>query len=407
MQRGLLSCHRRHTSLAGLAATIGRPFSFELLAKATDWDEDSLSRALEELWQRRIIDGQGAAVYDFTHDLLRDVANAELSPVRRRSLHQRIARALEELHGTDLASISARLAAHYEGAGMAEQAIRCYGMAASVAKQRFADAESADLMRRALALCREFPETAKRDHEELELLVRLGPSSVTTQGYSAPEVGETLSSRSGACAALAAHRPPVCTAERSMALPCRVAANWRNRESWRMTASRPRAKENNVPQEMAGRFLMGVTLFHLGRLAESRKQIDMAVSSSYGTSDPELALFAGGEVGIFSRAYVAHLLYQSGDADAAVVNSEESVLKAREVAHPFTLAIALDYAAMLDVYRCEYGVTPGAGRGSSRNLRKTRVCLLPGHGRDPCWLGYRNESDPSAGSVGSTADSMR
>ena len=177
--------------LAGLAATIGRPFSFELLAKATDWDEESLSRALEELWQRRIIDGQGAAVYDYTHDLLREVANAELSPVRRRSLHQRIARALEELHGADLASISARLAAHYEGAGMAEQAIRCYGVAASVAKQRFADAESADLMRRALRLCREFPETAKRDHEELELLLRLGPSLVTTQGYSVPEVGET------------------------------------------------------------------------------------------------------------------------------------------------------------------------------------------------------------------------
>ena len=131
--------------LAGLAATIGRPFSFELLAKATDWDEESLSRALEELWQRRIIDGQGTSLYDYTHDLLREVANTELSPIRRRSLHQRIARALEELHGADSAGISTRLAAHYEGAGMAEQAIRCYRAAASVAKQRLADAESGRL----------------------------------------------------------------------------------------------------------------------------------------------------------------------------------------------------------------------------------------------------------------------
>ena len=83
--------------LAGLAASIGRPFSFDLLAKATDWDEDSLSRALEELWQRRIIDGQGAGAYDFTHDLLREVAYSELSPIRRRSLHRRVAVALEEL----------------------------------------------------------------------------------------------------------------------------------------------------------------------------------------------------------------------------------------------------------------------------------------------------------------------
>src|SRR5207248_10087335 len=40
--------------LAGLASVVGRPFSFELLDKATDWDEASVSRALDELWQRRI-----------------------------------------------------------------------------------------------------------------------------------------------------------------------------------------------------------------------------------------------------------------------------------------------------------------------------------------------------------------
>lgn len=164
--------------LAGLAATIGRPFSLDLLAKATDWDEDSLSRALEELWQRRIIDGQGAGTYDYTHDLLREVAYSELSPIRQRSLHRRVARALEELYASDLEGVSGWLAAHYEAAGMAEQAIRYYGAAASVAKQRFADAEAADLIRRALRLCRDFPETAKRDKQELELLVTLGPSLV-------------------------------------------------------------------------------------------------------------------------------------------------------------------------------------------------------------------------------------
>jgi len=341
--------------LAGLSATIGRPFSFELLAKATDWDEGSLSRALEELWQRRIIDGQGVAVYDYTHDLLREVANAELSPIRRRSLHQRIARALEELHRADSASISARLAAHYEGAGMAEQAIRCYGVAASVAKQRFADAESADLMRRALRLCREFPETAKRDHEELELLLRLGPSLVTTRGYSAPEVGETyhrgleLSRRlkntehlfsllSGAWLFHIVRGE--LEQSRKLAQDCVDAAR----------------NEGNVPREMAGHFLLGTSLFHLGRLAASGEQIQLAVSSSDASSHPALALFAGGNVGVFSRVYEAHLLSLSGDADEAVLKSDEAVFRARELAHPFTLAIALDYTAMLNAYRFECGL---------------------------------------------------
>src|SRR5262249_31913917 len=65
--------------LAGLASVVGRPFPFELLEKATDWDENSVSKALDELWRRRIIEGHGTAEYDFTHDRLREVASAELS----------------------------------------------------------------------------------------------------------------------------------------------------------------------------------------------------------------------------------------------------------------------------------------------------------------------------------------
>jgi hypothetical protein len=72
--------------LAGLADAIGRPFSFDLLAKATDWDEDSLSHALEELWQRRIVNGLGTGAYDYSRRSPRGRLR-ELSPIRRRSWH--------------------------------------------------------------------------------------------------------------------------------------------------------------------------------------------------------------------------------------------------------------------------------------------------------------------------------
>src|SRR5262249_43995112 len=129
--------------------------------------------------------------YDYTHDLLREVAYTELSPVRRRFLHRRIGRALEELHSGDLESVSGRLAAHYDAAGMPEPAIRHYQVAAAVAGRRYADDEAAGLIRRALELCRDFPESARRDEQELELLVALGPSLHIVLGYSPPEVGET------------------------------------------------------------------------------------------------------------------------------------------------------------------------------------------------------------------------
>ena len=143
--------------LAGLASVVGRPFSFELLEKATDWDEGSVSQALDELWRRRIIESRGASEYDFTHDRLREVACAELSLVRQRYLHRRVARALAEVYAADIESWNGQIASHFEQAGMAEEAIEHYWRAAAYARQRYADTEAADLLRRALALCRDFP----------------------------------------------------------------------------------------------------------------------------------------------------------------------------------------------------------------------------------------------------------
>ncbi len=113
----LAQLSRPSYELAGMASAIGRPFTFDLLAKATDWDEDSLSRALEELWERRIIESRPFAEYDFSHDRLREVTYAELTVVRRRFLHRRVARALAEVHAGQPGAISGQLAAHCEAAG--------------------------------------------------------------------------------------------------------------------------------------------------------------------------------------------------------------------------------------------------------------------------------------------------
>jgi DNA-binding SARP family transcriptional activator len=75
--------------LAGLAATIGRSFRFDLLAAVSDVPEVTLVRALDELCQRRILLEQGADAYTFSHDKLRQVAYASLSCARRRLLRDR------------------------------------------------------------------------------------------------------------------------------------------------------------------------------------------------------------------------------------------------------------------------------------------------------------------------------
>jgi DNA-binding SARP family transcriptional activator len=333
--------------LAGLASAIGTSFSFDLLAKATDWDEASLLRTLEELWDRRIVGGHGDGEYDFTHDRLREVASQELNPVRRRFLHRRIARALEEVHASDLDAVSGQLAAHYEAAGMAEQAIRHYLDAARVAKRRFADSEAAGLIRRALTRCRELPETPKRDAQELSLLVALGPSLVTTQGYGMPEVGETY--------------------ERALTLSRRLGEGqyrafmlggaWlfhivrgeleKSRELGQQFIAL--ATEEAPPSvSIAAHFVSGCSLFHLGELENARTHIEQALASDPAPTHPAILLFGGPDLQVFCRSYLSHVLWFQGYPDQALAKSREAMETAE--GHPFSMALSLDYAAMMHLY---------------------------------------------------------
>ena len=332
--------------LAGLAAVVGQSFSFDLLAKASDWDEDSLTRALDELWRRRLIAGLDGTDYDFTHDRIREVAQAELSPIRTRFFHRRIARALEELHAGDLAGVSLHLAAHYDGAGMPDEAVAYYRQAATVAQRRFADKEAAAMLRRALALCRLFPESAKRDGLELELLVMLGPTLVTSLGYAMPEVGETYQRALGLSRSLGEKKH----------LPFVLSGSWvfhivRGDLETSLAVGRQlldfAVAEGNEALITSGQFTLGSSLFHLGQLELSHQHMTRTLAMYGRVSHAALALF-GSDMGVFCQSYLTHLLWHKGRPDQAVTGAQEALAAAARVGnHPFSMAIALDYTALL------------------------------------------------------------
>jgi len=346
--------------LAGLASVVGRPFSFELLEKATDWDESSVSQALDELWRRRIIESRGASEYDFTHDLLREVACAELSVVRQRYLHRRVARALAEVYKADIESWNGQIASHFEQAGMAEEAIEHYRRAAAYARQRYADAEAADLLRRALGLCRGFCESAARLEQELDLLVTLGLALVTTEGYSAAEVGQTyeraldLSRRLG-------DRNIFAILSGAWVFHA-VRGDLEQAREFSLEFLKAAEREPTPGLMQAGHFLLGSSLFHLGQLEASLDRMTAAIRAHSGPSESVLALFAGPDIGVFCRAYLAHLSWHRDDATAADDHAAEAIAAAQRMRHPFSQAIALDYAAMLHAFRGESRAALERGR---------------------------------------------
>jgi predicted ATPase len=346
--------------LAGLASVVGRPFSFELLEKATDWDEASVSQALDELWRRRIIESRGASEYDFTHDRLREVACAELSLVRQRYWHRRLARALGEVYGADIESWNGQIASHFEQAGMAEEAIEHYWRAAAYARQRYADSEAADLLRRALALCRGFSESDRRLKQELDLLVTLGPALVTTEGYSAAEVGETYERALDLSRRLDGRNIFVILS--GAWLFHIVRGDLEKARQLSLEFLRAAEREPTPGLMLGGNFLLGSSLFHLGQLEASLDHMTAAIRTDSSPADSVLSLFAGPDIGVFCRSYLAHLAWHREDGNHADGHAAEAIAAANRMRHPFSQAIALDYAAMLHVFRGESRAALERGR---------------------------------------------
>jgi DNA-binding SARP family transcriptional activator/predicted ATPase len=335
--------------LAGLASVVGRPFSFELLEKATDWDEASLSDALDELWRRRIIESRGGSEYDFTHDRLREVAYAELTLVRQRYLHRRVARALADVYAADIESWNGQIAAHLEQAGMPEEAIERYWQAAAYARRRYADTEAAGLVRRALALCRGFPESDRRLKQELDLLVTLGPALVTTEGYSAIEVGETYD-RALDLSRRLDHRNLVVILSGAWVFRI-VRGDLETARQFSIEFLREAEREPTPGLLLAGNFLLGSSLFHLGQLEASFHHMTAAIRTERSPAESVLALFAGPDIEVFCRCYLAHLAWHRESGNHGRDHAEEALAAANRMGHPFSQAISLNYSAMLHVFQ--------------------------------------------------------
>ena len=184
------------------------------------------------------------------------------------------------------------------------------------------------------------------------MLVTLGPVLVTTQGYSTPEVGELYER-----ALLLSRR----LGENEHVFPVLSGAWVFHAVRGQLEVSRELAQQcldlanhEGVPTlSVMGHFLLGSCNFHLGRLEGSKTHLDQALAAFSGGSHPALALFAGPDVGVFCRSYQSHVLWHLGNAEEAARKSEEALAAARQVSHPFSMAIALDYAAMLHVFQRE------------------------------------------------------
>jgi class 3 adenylate cyclase len=174
-----------------IGSTIGREFSFELLAAIADTDEQSLRDALEELVRCELLIRCGAhpsADYAFKHALEQDAAYESQLRSQREKLHARIASTLERRFPDVAETEPETLAHHYAAAGRAEAALPYWRRAAERAVEGAAHVEAAEHFQRGLAALEALPDDERRAEEEIVLLLPLA-ECLKTMGHGTEAAG--------------------------------------------------------------------------------------------------------------------------------------------------------------------------------------------------------------------------
>ena len=324
--------------VAGLAAAVGTNFSLDLLTEASDLAADGVVTAVDELWRSRILREFGTG-YDFSHDLLRDAAYAEVTPARRWLLHRRIAQGLELLHAGDTDAVAPQLAAQYARAGGQAKAVAYYRRAAQVATGRFAHAEAIRLCRDALSIIKTMPEGRGRDSLELSVLTDLAAPLNAREGY-ASRVLERDLQRSIVLAESLGRDNQVQTG--LVALSTVWFVQGRTADSHQVAARALALASPGSSAAGQARFILGGAAIHMGRPEEGLRHLAVAA----GLGDDVEMLSVGTRANVHATAWGAHAHWLLGDDATATRTSSEAVGKARAIGDPYNLALALAYSAV-------------------------------------------------------------
>jgi class 3 adenylate cyclase/predicted ATPase len=172
--------------IAQIGATIGREFSYELVADVAERPERELKETLGQLVEAGLIFQRGEpprSSFLFKHGLLQDAAYSTLLRGPRRSLHARIATSIEEIFPEIAESQPELVARHRTEAGLRKPATIYWQRAGELALRRSAGSEAVKHFSSALGILEELPDATERWQQELDLRLGLGTALIIARGF--------------------------------------------------------------------------------------------------------------------------------------------------------------------------------------------------------------------------------
>ncbi len=341
--------------VAQIGATLGREFTYDLIAAVVRWRDSELEDALHQLVESGLLFCSGRppeSSYRFKHALIQAAAYGLLLVQKRQQLHARIAQVIDDEFPTLAATEPELLARHYAEARLYEEAVTYYYRAGQQALQRSAHLETVNQISRGLALLKSLPATPATAGQEVDLQMTLGPALTATKGYAAPEVEQTYARALALCDQVG-ETPQLFPVLRGLwifnVLRGRLQAAHELGGQCLALAHRL----HDVDRLPEAHRVLGTTLFYLGEFRAALAHFEQGIEQYDPHRHRTHAFLYGQDPGVTCRTYAAWTLWFLGYSDKALDMMNSALSLARELSHPFTLADALVFAAGLHEYRRE------------------------------------------------------
>jgi predicted ATPase len=273
------------------------------------------------------------------------VAYGSLLVERRRPLHERTARAIEELYRDGLDGHYGELAHHYERTENTPKAVKYLALAGEQAAQRSAYAEAIRQLSRGVELVATLPESRERARQELPLQVTLGQALTVTGGYGTPEA-ERAFVRARSLSEEVGEASRVFPASVGLYEIHLVRAQHHEATAIVEELLRLAQRTQDPVQLMWAHVLMAEVSVWQGEFSRALEQSEGSIrrydpqqyrdyERMYGEADP--AVWALVNLGL--------ALWALGYPEQAIAKNREAITLAQELSHPFSEASALLYAS--------------------------------------------------------------
>ncbi len=337
--------------VAQVAATLGREFSLELLRAVWPHDQETLQKELKRLSEAELIyqrENSSREIYYFKHALIQEAAYESLLKSKRQQYHQRIAQVLTEKFLETVASQPEIIAYHYTEAGNHATAVAFWLWAGERSLAHSAHAEAVHHLTKGLELITGLPDTLQFRQQELDLLNSLGVALIATKGYAAPEVFRTFTRAWELCQQLgcagAANGMLVLLGLWETTL---LRGDLQNAHALAEQCRQLALRNPERAHQLVGHVTLGVTQFYLGEFRAALENLQRGFHLYNRREFEGEAFLYGQDPGVVCLSYLAHLLYILGYPAQARAKDHEAMTLAEELAHPFSLAFALNFSADL------------------------------------------------------------